>query len=73
MLRHRIMDFLYDQVGKKKIPHINKGMVEDFEQFVSELLAEKEMKITTDRMQNAKPAPPELNRAAPVEAQDNGE
>ncbi len=49
-MRAKILDFLYDQVSQKKIPHIRPGMVEEFEEFIQKLLADQEISKMSDRM-----------------------
>lgn len=50
LVRTKILNFLYDQVSQKKIPHIRPGMVEEFEEFIQKLLAEEEIHKMSDRM-----------------------
>ena len=54
-LKQRILTFLHDQLEANKIPHIRKGMVEDFEQFVQALLAEQQTIRAADKMIAQKP------------------
>ncbi len=59
MLKARVLEFLYEQVNQNKIPHIKKGMAEDLEVFISNILEEQQVKNVTDRMldNNAKEDP----------------
>ncbi len=58
-LKQRVLAFLHDQLEANKIPHIRKGMVEDFEQFVQALLAEQQTSRAVDKMMAQKPDPDE--------------
>ena len=49
-LRSKILGFLYEQVDQGKIPNIRKGMAEDFEVFVTNLLSDREVHKSADRM-----------------------
>jgi len=49
-IKSKILAFLYDQVQQNKIPQIKKGMVEDLEIFIMDLLAEQEAHIAASRM-----------------------
>jgi len=53
-LKSKILTFLYEQVSLGKIPQIRKGMVEDFEQFVTSILSEREISRSTKRMMDTK-------------------
>lgn len=50
-MRNKILAFLYEQVNQGKIPQIRKGMLEDFEKFVTDLLAEDELTRSSTQMQ----------------------
>ena len=49
-IKEQILQFLYKQVQKNKIPNINKGMVEELEAFVMALIADAESRRSADRM-----------------------
>jgi len=49
-LRHKILEFLYTQTQKKSIQFIKSGMVEDFEEFVTKIISERELGEASDRM-----------------------
>ena len=46
----RVLEFLHAQVNKNNIPHIKKGMVEDVEKFVLDILNERQMEQMAARM-----------------------
>ena len=54
-LKTKILEFLYEQVGKNALPHIRKGTVEDFEEFILKILAEQEESKVANRMANTEP------------------
>lgn len=49
-LRTSILDFLYQQVQENKIPQIKKGMVEDLEAFVLNLINTQKAQVFYERM-----------------------
>lgn len=55
-LRQKILDFLYKQVEDNKIPHIRKGMPEDFEKFIVSLFEDVQVTTAADRMMAKKAA-----------------
>lgn len=49
-LKQKVLAFLHEQLEANKIPHIRKGMVEDFEKFIQGLLAEQQTNRAADKM-----------------------
>lgn len=49
-LKQKVLDFLHEQLEANKIPHIRKGMVEDFEKFIQGLLAEQQTGRAANKM-----------------------
>ena len=49
-LKIRILEFLYKQVNDGKIPQIRKGMVEEFDEFVSKEINAQQMANMANRM-----------------------
>ena len=49
-MRDKILQFLYEQVKANKIPQIKKGMVEEFEEFISNLIASKDENRVAEKM-----------------------
>lgn len=49
-IKQKILVFLHKQVNENKIPHIRKGMVEDFEGFINDVLADLEAHRSAERM-----------------------
>lgn len=49
-LKQEILSLLYQWVTDKKIPQIRGGMVEDLEAFTLSVLAQKELKVSAERM-----------------------
>jgi hypothetical protein len=52
-IKLKVLEFLHGQVNKGSIPHIRKGMVEDFEKFIIDTLNERQMQAMADRMASA--------------------
>lgn len=50
MLKKRILEELYEQVGLNIISQIKKGQVERWEKFFSDLLSEQESQKSAERM-----------------------
>lgn len=55
-LKNKALDFLYSQVSQGKIPQIKKGMVEDLEKFVTDIVTELQISKTIARMEQKKEA-----------------